>query len=164
LASNEGSVESLNVSRRHGCTPYRRHARAIVACPIRNSAASSLVDQCVTPSRCGGGSSVAAMIAASSIVFGRPDRSASPSPARPAAAYRSRHWITVGRDTPSRREIDDVPSPSPAANTIFARADTPARTDDDRVQLSSVVRSSSRICTQPVDSAMPHHDALILPI
>ena len=42
-----------------------------------NSRASKRVDQYVTPSRAGGGSSVAAMIAASSIVLGRPDRSAS---------------------------------------------------------------------------------------
>jgi hypothetical protein len=95
------------------------------------------------------------MIALSSITFGRPDRGASCSPARPASAYRLRHWITVGRDTPSRRAIADVPSPSAAANTIRARNANPARTDDDRAHDTNVARSSSEISTSPVD-AMTH--------
>ncbi|MBI3647740.1 MAG: hypothetical protein HY240_04560, partial [Actinobacteria bacterium] len=35
-------------------------------------------------------------------------------------------------------------------------------TVDDRVQLSSVARSSSRICTELVDSAIRHRDAVRL--
>ncbi len=43
--------------------------------------------------------------AASSMTGGRPDRSRSPSALNPPVEYRSRHWITVGRDTPIRRAI-----------------------------------------------------------
>jgi hypothetical protein len=45
---------------------------------------NSRLDQCVTASVAGGGSDVAAMIAASSMVFGRPGRGSSSSPASPA--------------------------------------------------------------------------------
>jgi len=62
-----------------------------VASPILSCSASSRVDQCVTASRSGGGSSIAAMMSASSIVLGRPDRGASSSPPNPSAAYRFFH-------------------------------------------------------------------------
>ena len=39
-------------------TPYRRHARATVASPTSSSPVNRWVDQCVTPSRFGGGSKV----------------------------------------------------------------------------------------------------------
>jgi hypothetical protein len=101
FASSSGSVENLNVSRRHGCTRYLRQARATVADPMPRCRPSNREDQCVTPSESGGGSNVAARIAASSIVLGRPLRGSSSSPAIPCTANRSRHLITVGRDRPA---------------------------------------------------------------
>ena len=63
LATSCGSVENLNVSARHGCTPYSRHAVATVAFPIRRCRPNSRLDQCVTPYFFGGGRSVADTIA-----------------------------------------------------------------------------------------------------
>jgi hypothetical protein len=59
LAWSSGSVENLNVSARHGCTPKRCQIRAMVACEIgvpssASAVASSRVDQCVAPNRVGG--------------------------------------------------------------------------------------------------------------
>jgi len=64
-------------------------------------AVNSRLDQCVTAGVAGGGSNVAAMIAASSMVFGRPGRGSSSSPASPCARNRSRHLIAVGRVEPT---------------------------------------------------------------
>ncbi len=145
LASSSGSVENLKVSRRHGLTPYLRQARATVASPIPKWLPSSRDDQWVTPSLAGGGSRVAAMIAASSIVFGRPGRCSSSRPAIPWAANRSRHLITVGRVTPTNRAAPEVPAPPATASTMRARSTCPAGTVRDRVQEVSVARSSSLI-------------------
>ena len=141
LASSSGSVENLNVCRRQGWTPYRRQARATVASPIPSCRASSRVDQWVTANFWGGGSSVAVMMSSSATVLGRPDLGASPNASIPSCANRTRHWITVGRETPSRRAIALVPSPSAAANTILARITRPARIEDDRDHDTSVARS-----------------------
>lgn len=108
--------------RRHGLTWYLRQARATVASPIPSCLPNSRDDQWVTPSLSGGGSNVAAMIAASSTNFGRPLRGSSSSPAIPCAANRSRHMITVGRDTPNSRAVPEVPAPSATASTIRARS------------------------------------------
>lgn len=58
LPTSSGSVENLNVSTRHGWTPYSRHAVATVLFPMPRCRASSLVDQCVTPYFFGGGANV----------------------------------------------------------------------------------------------------------
>src|SRR3954468_349051 len=116
---------------------------------------SSREDQCVTASAAGGGSSVAAMIAASSILLGRPLRGWSSRPASPCTAKRSRHLITVGRETPSIRAVAEVPAPSAIANTIRARSQCPAETVEHRVQYSSVARSSS--LTSTWDDGIHHH-------
>jgi integrase len=50
-------VENLNVSDRHGCRPHLRQILPTHTCEIPNSAPSSREDQCVIPSRCGGGAS-----------------------------------------------------------------------------------------------------------
>ena len=62
LATSSGSVENLNVSDRHGATPYSRQARATVASPIPRWAESNRPDQCATPSFFGGAFNVAATI------------------------------------------------------------------------------------------------------
>ena len=54
LASNSGSVENLNVSRRHGCRFHSRQIRATDANEIPKCLPSSRADQCVTPNASGG--------------------------------------------------------------------------------------------------------------
>ena len=122
---------------------YLRQARATVASPMPRCLPSSREDQCVTPSLAGGGSSVVAMIAASSTVVGRPDRSSSANPAKPCATNQSRHLITVGRETPTYQATVDVPAPPATANTIRARSARPADSVRDLVHDANVVRSSS---------------------
>ena len=144
LASSSESVENLNVSCRHGLMWYLRQARATVASPRPSCLPSNRDDQCVTPSLTGG-SNVAAMIAESSTTFGRPLRRSSSSPAIPCAANRSRHLITVGRETPSSLAVPDVPTPSATASTIRARSTCPAGTERDRLNDSNAARSSALI-------------------
>ncbi len=86
LASSSGSVENLNVSTRQGCRFHLRQIRATVANPMPSSPANSRLDQCVTPSRSGGGFSVAVTTSASSTRRGRPDRLRSSSAASPPSA------------------------------------------------------------------------------
>jgi len=121
LASSCGSVENLKLSARQGCSPHSRHTLATFTFDKPSSAASSRLDQCVTPSRADGGSSVASTTATSSMVRGLPGLGRSSSPPMPSAAYRRFQKITVGLDTPVRAMISLVPSPSPASNTIRAR-------------------------------------------
>src|SRR5947209_9838098 len=86
LASSSGSVENLNVSDRHGCRPHLRQIVPTHTCEIPNSAPSNREDQCVIPSRCGGGSNVADTTATSSTCWGRPDFGRSVRPPIPSAA------------------------------------------------------------------------------
>jgi len=60
-------------------------------------AASSRDDQCVTPSRSGGFSSIVTTIAVSSTVFGWPARARSPSARMPPDWHRARHSRTCAR-------------------------------------------------------------------
>ena len=109
----------MNVSTGHGCTPYSRHAVAIVPLLIPRWRPNSREDQCVTPYFFGGGANVTATIRRWSIVRGRPERGSSSRPASPSAAYRLRQSITVGRDTPTLSAIATFASPS-AAHTSSA--------------------------------------------
>ena len=86
LATSSGSVENLNVSARQGVTPNALQAFDTVTWSSFSRVASSRDDQCVTPSRAGGGVKVAAMITRWSTVLGRPGRSTSDSPASPRSA------------------------------------------------------------------------------
>jgi hypothetical protein len=70
----------------------------LFATPSRD--ASNRLDQCVTPSRFGGGFNVSVMIRSWSITRGRPGRDSSCNPAKPPRTYRARHDTTVCRDTP----------------------------------------------------------------
>ena len=143
LATSSGSVENLKVSERHGWTPYSRQHRATVALPTPSLAASSLLDQWVTPSDLGGGLRVAAMIRSCLTCRGRPDRASSCSPSMPCSANRSRHRSTVGRDMPTSSAIRVFAVPSPASRTILARFASPALTLDARVSRVSASRSAS---------------------
>lgn len=51
-------------------------------------------------------------------VRGRPGRGPSDKPTRPQRAYRARHEITVGRDTPARSALSAFETPSAANSTI----------------------------------------------
>jgi hypothetical protein len=117
-----------------------------------SSAASSRDDQCVTPSRFGGGSKVASTIATSSMIRGLPGFGRSSSPPVPSAAYRFFHKITVGLDTPVRRTISLVPIPSAASSTIRARCASPARIDGDRTHEASTSRSRGGTSTFTVNA------------
>ena len=125
-----------------------------------SSAASSRDDQCVTPSRSGGGSRVASTIATSSVHRARPGFGRSSSPPVPSAAYRFFHKITVGLDTPVRRTISFVPIPSAASSTILARWASPARIDGDRTHEVSTSRSRGGTSTFTVNG-MNHHPPTI---
>ena len=133
-------MENLKLSARHGCNPHSRHTSATLTLDTPSSAASSRLDQCVTPSRWGGGSSVASTIATSSVVRGLPGFGRSSSPPIPSAAYRFFQAITVGLDAPVRRTISFVPIPSAASSTIRARWASPARIDGDRTHEASTSR------------------------
>ena len=82
----------------------------------------------MTANDAGGDSSVAAMICGV-IDRLRPTRGGrSSSPTSPCAVNRSRHLITVGRETPTGRAVAEVPAPSAIASTIRARSQCPAET------------------------------------
>jgi hypothetical protein len=79
----------LKVSSRQGLRSWSRQLRATVLWLTPSSTASSRVDQCVTPSRSGGGLSVAARISAwrsLRTVWGRPGRGLSAKPSSPVWA------------------------------------------------------------------------------
>ena len=105
----------LEVAARQGCSPYSRHTSATFTFDRPSSAASSRDDQCVTPSRCGGGSSFASTIATSSVVRGWPGLGRSSSPPMPSAAYRFFQAITVGLDTRAGARSRSCPGPQPPA-------------------------------------------------
>src|SRR5262249_9721032 len=133
FATSCGSVENLNVSDRHGATPYAFQARATVLFTTPRRAARSREDQCVTPSFFGGGFSVCVMTRSWSINRGRPDRGASNNPATPLREYRARQDTTVCRDTPTRAAISVFDTPSAANSTIRARCARPALSVEARV-------------------------------
>ncbi len=141
LASSCGSVENLKVSRRHGCRSHFRQTSMMLAGEIPRSLASNRDDQCVTPSRSGGLSSVRTTIALSSTVRGLPERGMSSSAAMPPAWYRDRQCRTVGTDVPHRPATSVCGSPSAARSTILARRATPALPARDEAILDSFSRS-----------------------
>jgi hypothetical protein len=75
-------------------------------------------------------------------------------PARrpPPAAYRRFQETTVGLDTPVRRTISLVPSPSAASSTILARCASPARIDGERAHEASTSRSRGGTSTLTVNA------------
>src|SRR6476620_5640845 len=121
FATISGSVENLNVSDRHGCTPTSRQAFATVPLLVPSCAASNRDDQWVIPSFFGGGASVTEMILDRSTSRGRPDRGSSIRPSIPSASYLARHAVTVGRDTPTSSAIAVLLTPSAANKMILAR-------------------------------------------
>ena len=95
FSTNSGSLESLKVSWRCGCSPKARQMRLTAVCDRPASRAIVRVLQCVAPA--GTLSSVLAITAsmrASSIVRGAPGRGASSSPSRRYSTKRARHFDT----------------------------------------------------------------------
>ena len=62
FATSSGSVENLNVSVFHGRIPNSFHGLVMVTWLTFSRAASSRLDQCVTPRLAGGGTNVSATI------------------------------------------------------------------------------------------------------
>jgi hypothetical protein len=50
LSTNKGSLDSLNVSERCGCSPKAAHIRRIVVCEKPVAVAIERIDQCVASS------------------------------------------------------------------------------------------------------------------
>ena len=120
--------------------------------------ANNRLDQCVTPSFGGGGSSVANTMATGSMRAGRPDLGRSSNPAAPSAANRRFQPITAGLLNPTRRTISVVPTPSAASSTTLARCARPARNDGDRVHDSNSSRSRADSSTPTVNGMF--HDPM----
>ena len=120
-----GSVENLNVSRRHGCSFQSRQIRATDANEIPRCLPSSRADQCVTPNDSGG--ALHRRHHHRDIVDHRRTTGTIQITQRriPPASYRLRHRITVGRDTPTRRAISAFGNPWPPATRSAPAAPTP---------------------------------------
>lgn len=95
---------------------------ATVALPMPRCRPKKRLDQCVTANVSGGGSSVAAMMEASSTVFGRPGRGSSSNPARPCGepVPPVDHRRTRHPDQP-RRARGAVPRLRPPERSWLAR-------------------------------------------
>src|SRR6516225_1136231 len=116
LATNSGSVESLKVSRRCGCSPKARQIRPTLDVEMPECRAMLRVLQCVAPD--GRLSNVCTMTlssVASSILRGTPGRGSSSSPSRPRSAKRRRHFPTVCGGHPFARRHRLVAQPSGTA-------------------------------------------------
>ena len=116
-------------------------------------AASSRLDQCVTPSFCGGGSSVASTTATSSICAGRP-ASAGPPGQRPLGrSASSTRSPSAWTPRPAPRSHSSQPPRRPTARSAPAAPAPPALTAF--ASTGSSARSSSGICTATVNDI--HH-------
>ena len=116
-----------------------------------SSAASSRDDQCVTPSRSGGGSSVASTIATSRSTAAGPASAGPPArryPRRRTAS--SRRSPSAWTPRPGARSHSSRSRP-PASSTILARCASPARIDGDRTHEASTSRSRGGTSTFTVN-------------
>ena len=119
FSTNIGSVESLNVSCRCGCSPNARQMRRIAFWVMPISRAISRALQRVAPT--GMDFSVLATTAStrsSSMVRGAPERGASSRPSRRCFTNRPRHLETVCFVTPSCSVTALFSSPSAHASTM----------------------------------------------
>lgn len=140
-ATSSGSVENVNVSAFHGRTPYSLQTAATVAWSAPSRGASRRLDQCVTPRLAGGGSNVAARIAARSTYRGRPGRGRSANPANTLSPQRDRHRFTVERETPTVSAMTWSPTPPAANKTIRAPCAIAAAVVPERTNRSNPARS-----------------------
>ena len=130
LSTNSGSLESLKVFERCGCTLKAAHIRRIVVCDSPLSRAIERIDQWVASA--GVVSSVRSITSAtcSSVsVRGRPGRGSSDSPSMRSFKKRRRHLPTVCSCTPSS-----------AATALFVRPSAQRRIMRQRSEIERATR------------------------
>jgi hypothetical protein len=139
-----GSVESLKVSTRCGCSENAFQMRCTVDGASPEALAMPRELQCVRP--VGNVSSVAVTTSAifsSLTVRGAPERGSSSRPSRRRSANRLRQVVTVTRVMPSRSAIARLLMPSAASSTISARTASPRATFRRRSRAVSSARSAA---------------------
>jgi hypothetical protein len=140
---NSGSLESLKLSARCGCSPKARQIRLIEVWLMPIERAIERVDQWVASvgfvSRV---FTITASTISSVIVRGAPGRGSSKSPPRRAATKRRRHLPTVAGVTPRSRATATFGVPVADARMIRARSAIAWALLRRRVSRSSVWRSS----------------------
>src|SRR6478609_7730267 len=145
FSSNNGSLDTLNVSIRCGCNPRSDQIRCTVAELTPTRLPIVRHDQCVAP---GGvvvvvNRTIAAIV--SSLIEGfrpRPSRILS-NPASPSATNRVRHARTVTGVTAASSAITALATPSAAINNTRACTTCRCGADCARANLSNVSRSPS---------------------
>ena len=145
FSTNNGSVDSLNVSARCGLSSNARQIRPIV--DLRQARCAWPSSPATSASRSAGVDSNVATTTSSTcsavIVAGRPGRGSSTSPSNRSSQNRDRHFPTVAADTPSAAATSLLDTPAAQANTIRERN---ANAWDDfrrRAHRTSCSRSSS---------------------
>ena len=138
FSMKNGSLDSLKVRCRCGCTPNRSNQRPTV---LLETPQRSDIERTVQWVAFGGGDRSAALMTSatrsSSWVRGRPGRSSSCSPSKPRSRKRLRHLPTVGRLSPRRRAMEALDSPWAPARTICARRTTPCGSERDWARASN---------------------------
>lgn len=154
FSMNSGSVESLKVSLRCGCSENARQMRCTVETDRPDALAIDRVLQCVAA-----GGIVSKVVVTTSVIFsspilrGAPGRGSSSSPSNRFAANRLRQLATVTRVIPSRFAIARLLTPAAASSTICARSASPRalfrRRDRDSSSARSASSNSIRTATRP---------------
>jgi hypothetical protein len=149
FSTNNGSVESLKVSTRCGCSENAFQMRCTVDGASPDTLAMPRELQCVRP--VGSVSSVAVTTSAtfsSLTVRGAPGRGSSSKPSRRCAANRLRQAATVTRVMLSRSAIAMLLVPSAVSSTISARRASARATFRRRRRAVSSARSASDKSTE----------------
>jgi len=164
FSTNNGSVESLNVSARCGASPNARQIRPIVLFDSPDRSAILDRDQCVAFS--GADSNVATSTSptcSALILAGRPGRGSSESPSNRNSQNRRRHFPTVAGDTPHRAATSVFERPLAQPNTIRERNANACEDFRRRSHRTSCSRSeslTSNTCLGRPVRAMPQHTTL----
>ena len=154
FSTNSGSVDSLKVSLRCGCSENARQMRCTVETDTPVALAIERVLQCVAAA-----GMVSSVVVTTSAIFsspiwrGAPGRGASTRPSRRFAANRLRHIATVTRVIPSRSAITRLVMPSAASSTISARIASARAIFRRRARACSSLRSAS---LNSIRTAAPH--------
>jgi hypothetical protein len=170
LSTNSGSVDSLKVSLRCGCSENAFQIRCTVDGASPDARAMPRELQCVLPT--GSVSSVVVTTSAtfcSVMVRGAPDRGSSRRPSKRFSAKRRRQVVTVTRVMPSRFAIARLLTPSAASNTISARmasaratlrrrsreASSTASVSDNSIAIAFGVATRCLLCCQEISESYP---------
>lgn len=161
FSTNSGSLESLNVSVRCGCSEKARQIRCTVETETPAALDIDRVLQCVEA--VGIVSRVAITTSATfskPILRGAPGRGSSTRPSRRRPANRLRHVDTVSRVTPTFSAIATFVIPSAAHRMISARIASARAILRRRARASNSARSAS---VNSIRTAAPHAIATSLP-